>query len=258
MWCNRCQQDVPGIASGDRESGVACARCSKSLATDGKEDSADPLAKLKNDTPWALDDWEVDDELRSVQRMIDKLRVQGIVSPARLDQPHSETSSSSHLFNTAPFNSAPVTTHNTRRNDKSEKVPPKTSFMGSQFAWMITLLSFAGLAGGAALLVWSTMGQRSELWNLGIGIAATGQAGLIVGLVLHLWSNSRSTHSTLNEIDDQLDDLRHAAAMIGNRNSTPAQNFYAHMAQGGDPELLLADLKGQMDLLAVRLANTRR
>jgi hypothetical protein len=37
-------------------------------------------------------------------------------------------------------------------------------------------------------------------------------------------------------------------------HSAPAQSFYAHMAGGASPQLLLADLKGQLDLLAVRMS----
>ena len=41
--------------------------------------------------------------------------------------------------------------------------------------------------------------------------------------------------------------------LLGTSHGSPAGSFYAHMARGASPQLLLADLKSQLDLLAVKL-----
>jgi hypothetical protein len=45
---------------------------------------------------------------------------------------------------------------------------------------------------------------------------------------------------------------------MSSTHSTHGQSFYAHMAEGASPHLLLADVKGQLDVIAMRLAQTRR
>jgi hypothetical protein len=110
---------------------------------------------------------------------------------------------------------------------------------------------------GAVLLIWSYVEQRDELWSIGLPFALVGQAGLIIGLVLQLdglSQNNRRTSETLYELDDQLHELKQAATQLTVAHSSPSQSFYAHFADGAQPHLLLADLKGQLDLLATKLA----
>jgi len=114
---------------------------------------------------------------------------------------------------------------------------------------------------GGVLLGWSLLSGRGELWSLGLPLILIGQAALIVGLVFQLdglWQSNRETSQTLEQLDDQLHDLQHATTMLGTTHSGGARSFYAHMAEGASPQMLLTDLKGQMDLLAVRLAQTQR
>lgn len=117
------------------------------------------------------------------------------------------------------------------------------------------------LACGGVLLGWSLVTGRSELWNLGLPLALLGQAGLLVGLVLqleNLWQSNRETTHTLDELDEQLLELRHATTLLTTTHSTSAQSFYTHLAEGASPQLMLADLKGQLDLLAVKMAKVSR
>jgi hypothetical protein len=58
----------------------------------------------------------------------------------------------------------------------------------------------------------------------------------------------------LEEVDESLDDLKRNTALLGLTHSPASQAFYAHMAQGASPTILLTDLKGQIDLLAQRMA----
>ena len=113
------------------------------------------------------------------------------------------------------------------------------------------------LACGGVLIGWSVLGSRDDLWSLGMPLAVMGQAGLVIGLLLQLeglWRTSKKTEETLTQLDGKLHDLAHTTTMLGTTRSTPAQSFYVHMAEGASPHLLLADLKGQLDLLAERLA----
>jgi hypothetical protein len=114
---------------------------------------------------------------------------------------------------------------------------------------------------GGVLLAWGYLFARGDLWSLGLPVALGGQAILLLGLLLQidrLWQSNRNTLGSLEELDDNLADLKHTTTMLGTTHSSTAQSFYAHMAEGASPELMLADLKGQLDLLTLRLARQRR
>jgi hypothetical protein len=128
-------------------------------------------------------------------------------------------------------------------------------------AWSILSLGLATFACGAVLLGWSFAAERDDLWPLGLPLALIGQAGLIIGLVLQLdglWQSNRHTAQTLSQLDGELSRVRHATTLLSTSRTAPAQSFYAHMAEGASPQLLLADLKGQLDLLAQQMSSQRR
>ena len=113
------------------------------------------------------------------------------------------------------------------------------------------------LACGGVLIAWSLFAERPDLWSLGMPLAVVGQGGLVIGLLMQLdglWQSSKKTDETLSQLGGKLHDLAHTTTMLGTTRSTAAQSFYVHMAEGASPHLLLADLKGQLDLLAERLA----
>jgi hypothetical protein len=110
---------------------------------------------------------------------------------------------------------------------------------------------------GGVLVGWSVVSARAELWNFGLPTSLLGQIALLAGLVLQLeriWSDSRETASKLEHVDDELHDLKTTTTMLGTSQSTAGSSFYAHLAGGAGPQLLLADLKGQLDLLAVKIS----
>jgi hypothetical protein len=125
--------------------------------------------------------------------------------------------------------------------------------------WTSLLLGTMALACGGVLMVWSTIAGPHELWALGTPIMLGGQIALGIGLVLQLeclWSDSRRAAHQLEKVDSQLHELKTAATLLGTVHG-PSAAFYAHWAGGAGPELLLSDLKGQLDLLAVRLSQDK-
>jgi hypothetical protein len=129
------------------------------------------------------------------------------------------------------------------------------------FSWTLILLGVMTFVGGGVLLGWSLFTERAELWRIGLPMALIGQAGLLFGFLLNLesiWQNSRESKQSLDEIDRQISDLKKAATMLTTTHSSSAQSFYSHFANGANPHMLLADLKGQLDVLATKLANEQR
>jgi hypothetical protein len=122
-------------------------------------------------------------------------------------------------------------------------------------------LGLAALLYGGVLLVWGYALARGDLWSWGLPLTIGGQAVLLLGLFMQLdrlWRDHRQTSESLDQLDDRLTDLKHTTSMLGTTHSSAAQSFYVHMADGASPELMLADLKGQLDMLALRLAQQRQ
>ena len=121
-------------------------------------------------------------------------------------------------------------------------------------------LGLMGFVFGAVLVGWSFFEDRPDLWQLGLPFTLSGQAALIVGLAFQLDGlsrNNREAIASLNELDQQLDELRRTTSLLSTTHSSPSKSFYAHLANGASPNLLLADLKGQLDLLANRMSEMR-
>ncbi len=132
---------------------------------------------------------------------------------------------------------------------------------GNLFAWPALMLGMMAFTCGGVLLGWSFATGRGDLWTYGMPAVLAGQGLLVLGLVLQLeglWQSNRDTRETLVGLDRELSELRHTTSILSTTHSAPGQSFYAHMAEGASPHLLLADVKGQLDVIAMRLAETRK
>ena len=75
MWCNHCQQDVPGVATLGKTDGakICCARCGRMVATkplraDGPPAESTDVNRAMLDSPPVLtfDDWQVETQLQRI------------------------------------------------------------------------------------------------------------------------------------------------------------------------------------------------
>jgi len=283
MWCATCHQDVPNrTASGSAAD--RCPRCGAAFdgtsaespdfcasylnegspEADVEETATLPhpnidfddssLAELLAGPPLPVDDWKFDAQLRDVNRLVDRLRRTTPTEPTpaapRAAVPYQ------------PLSPAPIPSAMARMQAiASAPSPTKPVERSNWGAWLLIALGLATFVCGSVLLGWAFIADRGDLWSLGLPLALAGQASLILGLVMQLeglWRSTRQTDQTLSELDSQLHQLRHATTMLSTTHSSPAQSFYVHMAEGASPQLLMADLKGQLDLLAQQMANQRR
>lgn len=245
MWCSTCQQNVSCDASPGPDGVARCGKCGtvEQRAATAIPGGSPRAATLK---PRAIaDDWQLEAELRGVERLIGSLKASG--QPAGSSLPiEAMRGHSSEWPAPVPQSQAANTVERPKSNS---------------LAWMILSLGLATFACGVVLLGWSFAADRDDLWPLGLPLALIGQAGLIVGLVLQLdglWHSNRKTAESLTALDGELHRVRHATTLLTTTKNASAQSFYAHMAEGASPQLLLADLKGQMDLLAQQMATQRR
>jgi hypothetical protein len=229
---------------------------------DKRED--DPLADLPplEDEQWIDRDWELSDELHNVQWLLRSGQVvtqSGQMSPHAQPSPHGERSPS-HASPTHPridrlAAHAATPTRSGSANSGGNRTRGKTSLPG----WAALLSGLTALACGVVLLGWSYVDARPELWDVGLPIALSGQAVLLVGLVLHLqsiWIRHQETSGQLEMLDGEIQQLHVLRRTAQEREHS--ESFYSHLADGAAPQVLLADLKGQLDRIVARLDPPQR
>jgi hypothetical protein len=245
MWCSTCQQDVPAMGT-PRAGAPSCGKCGTPFVAAepaARASTADhsKLVKVLTGSTLVEDDWTLEAELRGVERLVSSLKSSGGLArqPLAVDTPH-ESAAGWHAARHSPAAQAA---------ERPAAAEPQKNLA----AWAILSLGLAVFACGAVLLTWSLVGKRSDLWPVGMPLALIGQAGLILGLILQLdglWQTSRKTVAALSELDDELKHVRQATTLLSTTRTSGAQTFYAHLAEGASPQMLLADLKGQLDLVA--------
>jgi hypothetical protein len=257
MWCKNCRQDTPAVRSASQP-GLSCGRCGEALA--GPSSSADDSSAARPATAAAhpaevgldlnqplggadcFDDWQLAQNLHAIEARLGTSRKR----PAP-KAPPSPSRRPEYRFDAA--HALPRAPHRSRR-------PARTASPGLLVPSALWL-GLVALVGGAVLLGSSIVERRPELWNLGLPVAASGAAAFLLGLALQLeriWTNSRYAVHKLRQLDSQISQLERTTSMLGVTHGPASQAFYTHLADGASPHLLLADLKGQVDMLAMNLA----
>lgn len=263
MWCKNCRQDVPGVA-GHGPGRLGCIRCGAVLTAEvtahnvgvaelsnfglelGHVQPSRPQARtrqtIESKPPVDLDDWSLDSDLGDLEPLISARRA--------LEKPVTR-------FDAAPAQPLPApASFGSPAEPTTSRNRPDTSLL----AWSFFAIGLMAFMCGVVLLVWSFAEGRSELWGLGMPITVGGQVALLLGLVLQLeriWQGNRQTVDRLEQVDAQLGDLKQQASLMSVNQSSPSHAFYSHLAGGAPPQMLLADLKSQLDILAVRMADRR-
>lgn len=291
-WCDACGQDVPFVAA-PGENTRRCACCgevltpkSESPRERAEEAKSEAPRKAANETAEkarqhpgktargesshggssqgaargestldSLNDWVLEDQLRHVERLVTGC----LQDPDRKSGHHAQPPEAASRHPAAE--SLPAWSLPGVQLDAAPKSKPKRSRFAAAVAWSSLSLGIMALACGAVLMGWSYWGGRPELWAIGVPFALGGQVGLLIGLVMQierLWSDYRQNTEKLDQVDLRIVDLDHRARLLGTVNGSASQTFYAHLAEGASPKILLADLKGQLDLLAVRMSEQSR
>jgi hypothetical protein len=266
MWCRNCAQDVPGVPSLE-EGKYSCARCSEPLDSISaihtphsrrkKSERAGVASPAANHPP-GYDGWEIEEQLRHAFRVLGPAR-----TSSKMDAPPAEGAKLRlDAGHGVPIPHVKKPRRTSRRIDRvvAADEMPKSSSFGDRFVafitWSALTLGTMAVVCGLALLGWSAQTGRQELWSIGAPIILGAQVALVVGLVLQLdriWRDSRRAAARLRTVDKQIHDLKTTTSLLGTTHA-PSTAFYAHWAGGAGPDVLLTDLKSQLDLLAVKLA----
>jgi hypothetical protein len=198
--------------------------------------------------PPRLDDWQTREHTRKLGRELRRAAVASSPSADRAGNVRRRLDPPVDLFTEA----APAITTATAMPAASAA---RRAQGGQLAAWMFVATGGTALSCGLGAIVWSLTAGRADYWRPALGLTLAGQGLLILGLVLvvsRLWRNSRHVSGKLQEAQQQLGQLQRTAdALAGQRGSAGA--FYADLARGGSPAMLVANLRGQVDQLATRL-----
>jgi hypothetical protein len=203
-----------------------------------------------------FDDWVLDFELQRMQRLLKS----GAGAAQPVDATLTTAADLSAAIRSISASMLPPAARILRADAPggSPSVAPKRRRRPSLLARGLLSLGLMAFVCGGVLLGWSWYADRADLRILGMPIALGGQLGLLLGLLLQLdrlGDDSRRTNDQLDTVDQRLDDLKQTATLLSTTHSAPSQAFYSHMAGAANPQLLLADLKGQLDLLAMQVAS---
>lgn len=264
MWCQPCGQDVPGVVA-DGSSDYRCPRCRNLLRQSDRRlrigiddrqpvDEAEPVADDAPDStdigvsqevqsPPAYDGWELEQRLKHIERVLaaEDLSIDG--------KPAEKTSRFIRIDSAHRSLAQP---HDRPREGVFSR---PGSFMRTM-AWSTLLVGVTALACGSFLMGWSMFSNRADLWSVGLPITLVGATSLFVALVVQidrLLHDNRDTATKLDIVDNQLHKLTAATSHLGNHCHSPSDAFYSHLAGGANPQLLLTDLKSQLDLLADKI-----
>lgn len=265
MWCSACQQDVPGIAHA-ATGRMVCSRCQHPIASKQPPQAAricdegialdDPIAVAAS-TPPRTDPLASARHLREISRELRRPTPYAESAPIRTRHGLRRFDPPQNLLDDIPSNAAPILSVEPR-NTAQPIFKPRSSRAGQIAAWLIVLAGSILLAAGIYLFAWSLATKQMNYWNLALGLALGGQGTLIFGLVLvvsRLWRSTRFAAAKLQDLHTQLGQLQHTAEALVALRTANTPNFYAELVRGASPHVLLANLKGQLDQLATRLAS---
>lgn len=275
MWCNSCQQEVPGVVTPEDSGSLSCARCSQTVANQWGDDvsrdaqaidecefnldekpverdpggEADPVLSGYQDSTDLEFDWELNDDVNTLERIYRDLSGIGNCGPLSQDQggpvQDSLAANPVHYPAVASNMSSPPLVVAPRAVPVADK---SIHF----FSWSALTLGLMAVVCGGSLMAWAYFGARSELWTIGVVAAGIGQISLLIGLILHLdklWHSSRENSQTLGSLHYRLADLRHTTSMLHSSSPTEAAVPQIHIDAAVETEAKLASLKGQLDQL---------
>jgi hypothetical protein len=227
--------------------------CDEGIALDER-----PAAAATAAPPFRTRDWQATQRVRRLNRELQRPALGGpsaIATPLgarRLDPPQS-------LHDQFESVAAPASISRKPESGGRQSAASRRGTPSQVAAWLIIVAGAIVLAAGIGLIVWSLANGQMRYWNLALGLALGGQGTLIFGLVLvvaRLWRNSRHASTKLQDVQTRLAQLQHTADALTGMRSGGAPAFYADLVRGASPQMLVSNLKGQLDRLATRVGST--
>ncbi len=266
MWCSFCQHEVPAVVRSTRGP-LVCSQCEREIAQRAVVDStpADCGVALASFDSASPQDLASPVDFAGQEQTKQQLRKMGRQLRAKY-RPKAGTGETPALrYDWANVSEPPplpeetklrAITKNSAHQATDDELPTASS-------WLTSMLLTGGVLGfcfGAGLLVWSAAFGLPKMWQWGMLSTMASEAALILGLVwmaVRLWRNSRRVNRELHSVDLQLAEMHHLAGSLAGSRMSSSQHYYDHFSQVASPHMLVANLRGQVDQLAGRIAAER-
>ena len=269
MWCRHCQQDVPAVAR-SVEGPLVCPRCDEDFEpeTDSGFHSAVDFSRAcvhPADTGVSLDSVDSVADLAPPINLLEReethRHLRRIGRRLRTAYRHDPDFGAASPRSWGPEALAsPVGVgqlQGVRRRSSRVAVDRSSPTFTSRLIGLLLVLGVAGFAGGAGLLVWAAAFQLPGPWHWGMTTTIAAEGALILGLTWmagRLWRNSRQLNSHLAGVEGQLDQIEQLTGSLASSRMSCSQHYYDHFNQGASSQMLLANLRGQVDQLSQRMA----
>jgi hypothetical protein len=190
----------------------------------------------------ALDDWKFDQEMRQWQARLGR--------QWRVDAPVGNSGAAMQPASRQPQWHAHAGHAAVPRPHRRRRAAPRRS---SPVVLLVLTIGMVTFLTGGGLVACSLVLDRPELWSRGLPLAIAGQVGILLGVALQL---ERLRHASdraarqLKQVDAQLEQIGRATDVLSATHVPPAPGFYSHLADQTSPQRMLADLQGQLNLLA--------
>jgi len=268
MWCSTCQQETPGLANAT-SGRIVCSRCQAPLqkhkapyttriCDDGLALDEPARTQTAAATPFRTDDWAARQRVRSAVRELRRPNPTTGNAPNRIAADQRRFDPPQDLFANIELATTPTIATLAPQSFASELAQKRSSAGGQVIAWLVVTIGVATLASGVGLIAWSLSTAQMLYWNYAVGLATAGQGALIFGLVLvisRLWRSSRYSAAKLQDVHTRLGQLQQSSETLAATRTGGAPAFYADLVRGASPHVMLANLKGQVDQLATRVAS---
>ena len=274
MWCCHCQQDVPAVAR-SAEGPLVCPRCDADFDTDCDADidaDFDPAADLiqacahPTDTGVSLDSVASEPNLTPPINLLEReethRHLRHIGRRLRTAYRHDPGfGAAPPPRNWGPEALASLTglehVRAVKRRSSHPAVDDRSPTFTSRLIGLLLVAGVAGFVGGAGLLVWAAAFQLPGPWQWGMTATIGAEGALILGLTWmagRLWRNSRQLNRQLAGVEGQLHDIEHLTGSLAGSRMSSSQHYYDHFNQGASSQMLLANLRGQVDQLASKIS----
>lgn len=245
MWCRHCHQETPALGPAGTN-GPRCGRCQRTSPAD--------TAHRPQPSAEAAGSPHPEDTRRDIYRKLRSAHATIAGGEAartlRYDLEHTPLTEALATPHTKPLKRAPAPPPLPTARVSTE------STRSQLIAWLMASFGASLLGLGIGLGGWSLFGDRPSLWNPALAAAIGGQGLLIVGLLQllsSLWNAARLASSKLALMHDELRRLRRTTEAEAGRRDASAAAFYADLTRDAPPEMLMGNLRGQLDRLASRL-----